>query len=110
VIPTDTSPPPDRERAPVRVSLTSAILIGLVTSALAVAVTWGANGQRITALEQTAQKLQEQGQRDQEQIRQLRELVAQAREQTIELKGFTADAIRRLERIEGKIDYQERRR
>jgi outer membrane murein-binding lipoprotein Lpp len=97
----DTNPPEDRERSPIRVSLTSAILVGLIGSALTAAVTWGANTQRITTLENTTQKLEAQN-------AQLQQLVFAQHQQITELKAFTQEAIRRLDSIERKIDRQDR--
>jgi uncharacterized protein (DUF2141 family) len=97
----DTNPPEDRERSPIRVSLTSAILVGLIGSALTAAVTWGANTQRITNLEITQQELKRQND-------ELRSLVFAQHQQITELKAFTAEAIRRLDSIERKIDRQDR--
>jgi outer membrane murein-binding lipoprotein Lpp len=101
-VPLDVDPPPDREhRAPRRVSLPLAILIGLAGSALTLAVTWGANTQRITNLEETVKELKATN-------AELRQLVSAQTQQVTELKAFTADAIRRLDRIERKIDGQDR--
>jgi cell division protein FtsL len=99
----DMHPPPDPERAPIRVSLTSAILVGIVGSALTAAVTWGANTQRIANLETTTVELKQQN-------TELRQAVYAQNQQLAELKSFVNEAIRRLERIERKIDGQDRDR
>jgi hypothetical protein len=97
------TPPRDRERAPIRVSLTSAILVGLAGSALSAAVTWGKASERIDTLVQTVAALNKQN-------TELRELVLIHDRQITELRAFSPEIIRRLERIEKKIDEQEVRR
>lgn len=99
--PTDIRPPPDAERARVRISLTSAILIGLIGSGLAAAATWGATTERIVTLERTVAALDRQN-------GELRTLALSQDRQITELRALNSEIIRRLDRIERKIDERER--
>ncbi len=100
---TDIRPPRDHERARVRISLTSAILVGLIGSGLTAAVTWGKASERIETLTATVVELRKQND-------QLRELVLIHDRQITELRAGNAEVIRRLDRIENKIDEQQERR
>ncbi len=92
-----------RERAGVRVSLSSAILVGVLGSALTAAVTWGKASERIDTLVQTVSALRQQNQ-------ELRELVLVHDRQITELRASGPEIIRRLDRIEKKIDDDQGRR
>jgi len=85
------------KKAPVRVSLPIAVIIGILGSMITFAATWGATSERIKNLEGTVSELKSQND-------ELRKIVISNDRQIAELKIFTTDAIRRLDRIERKID------
>ncbi len=89
----------DQKKKSVRISLPLAILVGLLGSGITFAVTWGANSERIVNLEDTVKELKQQN-------AELRAMVIATDRQGVELKILLSDAIRRLDRIERKIDGQ----
>lgn len=104
-VPPDTHPQEDRERSPVRITLTASILMSVAMAILPAGITWGVYKNRIESLEKATETLMVEN-------KDLRALVYAHDRRIAQLDAqYTAQSgemIRRLDRIERKIDGRER--